>query len=92
MAAKAHPKLLVDLGIAADVKNAFKLAGFDLTDVGPDRPLTPDGHNLLVELWNAGMEIEEMMKELRLSEARLCAELLFLAIKGRIEQRAKRVS
>ena len=91
MAAKAHPRL-VDLGIAADVKNAFKLAGFDLTDVGPDRPLTPDGHNLLIEFWNAGMEIEEMMKELRLSEARLCAELLFLAIKGRIEQRAKRVS
>ena len=91
MVAKAHPGL-VDQGIAADVKNAFKLAGFDLSNIGPDRPLTPDGHNLLVELWNSGMEIEEMMKELRLSEARLCAELLFLAIKGRIEQRAKRVS
>ena len=91
MVAKAHPGL-VNQGIAADVKNAFKLAGFDLTDVGPDRPLTPDGHNLLIEFWNAGMEIEEMMKELRLSEARLCAELLFLAIKGRIEQRTKRVS
>ena len=92
MAAKAHPKLLVDLGIAADVKNAFKLAGFDLTDVGPDRPLTPDGHNLLVEFWNAGMSIEDIMQELRLSEARVCAELLFLAIKGRIEQRVKRAS
>ena len=91
MVAKAHPGL-VNQGIAADVKNAFKLAGFDLSSIGPDRPLTPDGHSLLIEFWNAGMSIEDIMQELRLSEARVCAELLFLAIKGRIEQRVKRVS
>ena len=91
MVAKAHPGL-VNQGIAADVKNAFKLAGFDLADVGPDRPVLPDGHKLIIEMWNAGTSIEEIMTELRLSEARLCAELLFLAIKGRIEQRVKRAS
>ena len=91
MVAKAHPGL-VNQGIAADVKNAFKLAGFDLSNIGPDRPLTPDGHSLLIEFWNAGMSIEDIMQELRLSEARVCAELLFLAIKGRIEQRVKRAS
>lgn len=89
MVAKAHPGL-VNQGIAADVKNAFKLAGFDLSNIGPDRPLTPDGHSLLIEFWNAGMEIEEMMKELRLSDARVCAELLFLLMKGRIERRSKK--
>ena len=87
MVAKAHPGL-VNQGIAADVKNALKLAGFDLADVGLDRPVPPDGHNLLIEFWDNGMEIEDIMKELRLSEARVCAELLFLAIKGRIKRRS----
>ena len=40
MVAQAHPRL-GNQGIAAHEKNAFKLAGFDLADVGPDRPLTP---------------------------------------------------
>lgn len=74
------------------LKSLNSLAGFDLSNIGPDRPLTPDGHSLLIEFWNAGMSIEDIMQELRLSEARVCAELLFLAIKGRIEQRVKRVS
>lgn len=83
MVAKAHPGL-VNQAVATDVKNALTLAGFDLADVGPDRPVPPDGHNLLIEFWNAGMSIEDIMQELRLSEARVSAELMFLELKGKI--------
>ena len=91
MAARTYPNR-IDLTLSNEIKNGLRMAGFDLADVGPDRPLTPDGHSLLIEFWNAGTSIEEIMTELRLSEARLCAELLFLAIKGRIERRTKRAS
>ena len=91
MAAKTYPNR-IDLTLSNEIKNGLRMAGFDLTDVGPDRPIPPDGHKLIIEMWNAGTSIEEIMKELRLSEARLCAELLYLAMKGRIERRIKLAS
>ena len=91
MAARTYPNR-IDLTLSNEIKNGLRMAGFDLADVGPDRPVLPDGHKLIIEMWNAGTSIEEIMTELRLSEARLCAELLFLAIKGRIERRTKRAS
>ena len=65
-------------------RNALRLVGFDLTDVSQDRPLTPDGQDLLCIMWESGMGVPEIMEELRLSEARVSAELLFCELKGKL--------
>ncbi len=86
MTAKAHADLL-DYGLNRDAHNALRLAGLDIADLSEDRPFTPDGRKALVEAWERGDSIPDMQRLFRKSEARVSGELLFLAIKGKIEKR-----
>lgn len=86
MSAKVHPDL-INRELSAEAKNGLRLAGFNLNDVGPDRPVSPDGHKIIIGMWEAGQPVEAIMAELKLSEERTCAELLFLSMKGRIRKR-----
>lgn len=83
MTAFAHPGLL-NQALTNEVKNGLRLAGFNLKDITPDRPLPPDGLKLMAELWRNGATVELIMEELNLSEARASADLLFLELKGEI--------
>ncbi len=86
MTAKAHADLL-DNTLNKYAHNALKLAGLDIADLGEDRPFTPDGRKALIEAWERGDSIPDMQRLFRKSEARVSGELLFLAIKGKIEKR-----
>ena len=76
---------LYDKHLSEVAKNGLRLAGFNLTDISRDRPLPPDGLNLMAELWRNGATVELIMEELNLSEARCSGDLLFLELKGEIE-------
>ncbi|MDI6721483.1 MAG: hypothetical protein QMD85_03770, partial [Candidatus Aenigmarchaeota archaeon] len=56
---------LIQWPLTNDIKNAYKMLNVDLADVGPDRAVTPDGHSLIVEMWNSGVSMDDMMQELR---------------------------
>ena len=73
-----------EIHITNAARNALRLVGFDLKDVSQDRPLIPDGQDLLCIMWESGMGVPEIMEELRLSEARVSAELLFCELKGKM--------
>jgi hypothetical protein len=77
----------IDQSLSKEFANALKAMGFNLSDISPDRHLTPDAHDYLAEMWEAGVDIDDMPHEMRLSPARCYAELLFLLMKGRIKIR-----
>lgn len=84
MAARTQPAI-IDMSLSKQTKNALRLAGFDLANVGPDRPLPPDGLKIVAELWNNDATVTEIMQELNLSEARASGDLVYLELKGEIK-------
>ena len=85
MGTTAHD--IIQWPLTNDIKNAYRMIGYDLSDVSPDRPVSPDGHKIMVEMWEQGAEIEDIRDFLRLSDARVIGELAFLAEKGLIKRR-----
>ncbi|HSW35852.1 MAG TPA: hypothetical protein VLH18_04525 [Candidatus Limnocylindrales bacterium] len=84
MAARTHPNQ-IDQTLTNAAKNGLRLAGFDIKDVTPDRPLPPDGLKILADLWNYGASVPEIMQELNLSEARASGDLVYLELKGKVQ-------
>lgn len=84
MGARKQPHL-ADKTLTGIAKNGLRLAGFNIADISRDRPLPPDGLEILADLWNGGASVPEIMLELNLSEARASGDLVYLELRGKIK-------
>ena len=47
-----------------DISMQYKALGIDLTDTAISRPWTPDGEEVMLELWDGGYKVKDICKEL----------------------------